>query len=168
MAPPLEGRGRQEQLDRNLHFLLELAALKGDDSVIVSRCPSFRIAIDKGDESRLANRVAATFQKAIVFVFAVNYADVSIIFHKRDREEFSLGLIDEGVQFGADFSRCHGSCISFVVEIGFTTTSKTFSSLDFIVNENQNAANGCYSSKNKNGVQDSVEVDLHNVVFGYG
>jgi len=74
----------------------------------MSSSPSFSVTVDKRDESSLANRIAATFQKAVVFVFAVDDAGGSVIFDKRDGKELSLGLVDEGIQFGADCGWSHG------------------------------------------------------------
>lgn len=70
--------------------------------------PSFRVAVDEGDEASLANGVAAAFEQAIVFVFSVHDAGRAVVFDEGDGKEFSLGCADEAVKFSADCGRGHG------------------------------------------------------------
>ena len=151
-----------------MHFLFHLAALEGYNTVIVSSRPSFSVAVDKGDESSLANRIAATFQEAIVFVFAVDDAGSAIIFDKRNGKELSLGLVDEGIQFGADCGWGHGLHVVFVVEIeviGFPATGVASGNTDFIPDDDYKTGDDCERSEDEEGVNEGVDVELHDVVF---
>lgn len=82
------------------NFLDERTATEGHDCVLVSGCPSFGVAVDEGNVSRDGDIVHATLEQAAILVLAVDDADGAIFLHKGDREELTLGLRDEVVEFG--------------------------------------------------------------------
>ena len=82
------------------NFLDQRTATEGHDCVLVGGCPSFGVAVDEGNVSRDGDIVHATLEQATILVLAVDDADGAILLHKGDREELTLGLRDEVVEFG--------------------------------------------------------------------
>lgn len=82
------------------NLLDELTAAEGHDRILVSRCPSFGIAVDEGDVSRGADGINAALQEPLIFVLAIDDAGGSVLLDKGDGKELSLGFCDQVVEFG--------------------------------------------------------------------
>jgi len=102
------------------NLLDKLAAAEGDNRILVSRSPSFGVAIDEGNEARNRKVIHATIKESLIFVLAIDDADGAVFLHEGDREEPAFGLCDQVVEFGLHgldvvFLR-NGEIVDFFVE----------------------------------------------------
>jgi len=99
------------------NLLDKLAAAEGHNRILVSRCPSFGVAVDEGNVSRDGDIVHAALEQALILVLAVDDADGAVFLHEGDREELTFGLCDQVVEFGLhSFDFVGGEIVRFFAD----------------------------------------------------
>ncbi len=82
----------------NRSLLFQIAALEGDDRILMRGHPRITVAIHEGDIARFPTLVFATLDQATILAFAIDGADGSILLDEGDGKELAFGLGDELVE----------------------------------------------------------------------